>query len=272
MPAQQQQLTGLKTLPPELLQHVTLELGTHSSRNKGICAMEAVAWLAGEAHNHNPGSACPTLTDFIITLNDHLSKQDRNRILKPHLPAFVGTSNGKGAAAIRAAITADWLIRTSLPIWLSDAGWHQEAEKLANVPAPQPAPTHMDANRLLKTLAIVQYTTTLANPQVAVTAQANAIVRESGTHAAASVHSVPANAADIAAASASLMIAKAQDVTETIEKIQDSLTALLEKLSSKNPEPPAMDERHHQNALTFPHMRIPSTTTETTKDHSALLT
>ena len=270
MPPQQQNLTGLKVLPPELLQHVSLDMGTHSSRTKGVCAMETVAWMAGEPHNHKPGSACPILTDFIITLNDHLSTQDRNRILKPHLPGFVGTSRGKAAAAIRAAITADWLIRTSLPIWLSDAGWHQEANKLANTPAPQPAPTHIAANWLLRTLADVHHTTTLTNPPIIVTAQANAIVRESGTLAAAGVHSVPAKAADIAAASASLMIKRAQDVTETAKKIQDSLNTLLEQLSSKNPEPPVINTHQYENILALPYMRMPSTTPKQAKDHTTL--
>lgn len=70
-------------LPPLGFFGIDLRRGAHTSREQGVCAMEAAAWLAGEPHSDQPQCACPVIAAFVIAWNDALpTDEDRNRILK----------------------------------------------------------------------------------------------------------------------------------------------------------------------------------------------
>ena len=78
-----------KTLPSDIV----LLKGWHRERDQGVCAMEAVAWLAGETHGESPVCACPTYSGFLRRLNDAEwpSDADRTEALLPILPLMLGT-------------------------------------------------------------------------------------------------------------------------------------------------------------------------------------
>jgi len=76
-----------------LLDGTALQYGAHSRREDGMCAMELVAYIAGEPHSYEPACASELLTGYTIRINDHMRTSER-RNLKPFLPRIVGTRVG----------------------------------------------------------------------------------------------------------------------------------------------------------------------------------
>lgn len=68
-----------------------LEYGDHTHREQGMCAMEWVAFLAGENHTDEPKCVDPILVSFFITLNDRMNENDR-QLLRPYLARTIGTN------------------------------------------------------------------------------------------------------------------------------------------------------------------------------------
>lgn len=60
---------------------------------EGVCLMEAVSWVAGEAHSDHPRCACPVLTIIGIDINDAADDIGRQRLI-PAIPALVGSKTG----------------------------------------------------------------------------------------------------------------------------------------------------------------------------------
>jgi hypothetical protein len=114
-----------------LLDTITLEDGAHDADEGKYCAMELVAYLAGEPHSANPKCASRALTDFLINLNDTWTEVDRQK-LKPFLPRVIGTA-GDGQEHARGYLAIDWLIRTYTPAWLDLAGCAVEAAELRSL-------------------------------------------------------------------------------------------------------------------------------------------
>lgn len=54
-------------LPVIGLDGIVLKEGSHEARERGVCAMEAVAWLAGEKHSDAPRCACPVILHRGVT-------------------------------------------------------------------------------------------------------------------------------------------------------------------------------------------------------------
>src|ERR1700680_1196735 len=52
-------------LTNEQLERMVLASGSHGDRSHGLCAMEVVAWLAGEKHSDHPECASPVIAAFI---------------------------------------------------------------------------------------------------------------------------------------------------------------------------------------------------------------
>jgi hypothetical protein len=114
---------------------ITLAKGGHNSREEGVCAMEAVAWIAGEPHSDSPQCASPAIAAFMRSWNDSLPDGDRDRLLKPYLAKLIGSRGTAAAEERRGWLAMDWLIRTFAPAWLSlvhDLSPHAEA--LRNLP------------------------------------------------------------------------------------------------------------------------------------------
>jgi hypothetical protein len=114
------------------LDSLILLLGSHSTRDDGVCAMEAVAWLAGEPHSDRPACACPVIASFVRAMNDQLPDEERGR-LKPYLAKLVGTRLTKAVELKRAFYLADSAVRVFAPLALRAAGLTKEAEKLESL-------------------------------------------------------------------------------------------------------------------------------------------
>ena len=98
-----------------------LDRGGHKTAAEGMCAMEAVAHLAGEPWSDQPDCACPVIAAFLRGWNDNLADGRRTDLLRPLLPRIVGTRR-REAEPIRSIMAADWLVRACAPAWTRLAG------------------------------------------------------------------------------------------------------------------------------------------------------
>jgi hypothetical protein len=124
-------MTIIDTRLSELLNGGILAKSSHPSFEDGACAMEWVAYLAGEGHTDAPECASPVLRSFCISLNDQWDAVNRQRLV-PFLPRMVGTA-GDGQEEARSFLALDWLIRTYTPAWLDLAGLAVEAQALRDL-------------------------------------------------------------------------------------------------------------------------------------------
>jgi len=97
---------------------ITLSSGGHNSRESGVCAMEAVAWMAGEPHSDRPQCVSPMIAEFLRSWNDSLSDESRTELIAPLLSMTIGTRTTPEAEETRGWKVLDWMIRVSLPTWL----------------------------------------------------------------------------------------------------------------------------------------------------------
>ena len=98
---------------------IMLMYGGHRSRSDGVCAMEAVAWLAGEPHSDRPRCVSPLIASFMRAWNDGLpDNESRTRLLGPLLPLTINTRSTNEVEDRRAWMMLDWLVRTALPLSL----------------------------------------------------------------------------------------------------------------------------------------------------------
>ncbi len=105
------------TLHDKLEQITTLARGKHDE-GEAMCAMEAVAWLAGEPWSDAPQCASPVIAAFMRSWNDALPDTDRARLLLPLLPDVIGTRTTDADDETRAWMATDWLVRVNAPAWL----------------------------------------------------------------------------------------------------------------------------------------------------------
>ena len=121
----------MTTLTTEELETITLKSGSHATREEGVCAMEAVAWLAGEPHSDAPECASPVIGAFLRSWNDALpTDEGRQRLLRPLLPLVIGTRADNATELWRSYMALDWLVRVHTPAWLRLAGLDDHAEAL----------------------------------------------------------------------------------------------------------------------------------------------
>ena len=110
---------------------IILKEGAHDSISDGMCAMEAVAWLAGEPHSDAPACACPVVAKFVTRLNDRISDDvTRTELLRPILPKIIGTRAGREAMIKRGFIAADYAVRVFSPMALEARGGMDAAKAL----------------------------------------------------------------------------------------------------------------------------------------------
>ena len=117
------------------LDAIELSTGQHDGPDDGACAVEAAAYLAGEAWSDHPECVSPVIGAFVRRFNDGLrSDADRNRLLKPIVPMIIGTASTDAAELRRAWLATDWLVRVYAPAWLRLAGLTFRAKRLAGLP------------------------------------------------------------------------------------------------------------------------------------------
>jgi len=118
----------------EKLKTIELLNGPHAAREDGMCAMEAVAWLAGEPHTDRPACACPVIASAVQVINDRIhDTAERTALLVPLLPRVVGTRAGAEIELKRTFIAADYAVRVLAPIGLRACGLTEIADRLATL-------------------------------------------------------------------------------------------------------------------------------------------
>lgn len=117
------------------LKDIVLKHGSHTDRSNGLCAMEVVAWAAGEPHSDRPICACPVIGAMVRQLNDFIDDDGlRTRLLRPVLLQLVGSVASRPITIRRGFIAADFAVRVVAPIGLEAAGLKGEAAKLRALP------------------------------------------------------------------------------------------------------------------------------------------
>ncbi|MGY2048866.1 GcrA family cell cycle regulator [Methylobacterium sp. JK268] len=94
--------------------------------------LERVAGLIGSVGMPDP-RACEVLAEASLTLHERLPESERP-ILLPLLPRLLGSRGSAALAARRAAVAADWLLRSHAPAWLRQAGLSEAADRLTALP------------------------------------------------------------------------------------------------------------------------------------------
>ena len=98
---------------------VSLRPGCHETREEGVCAMEAAAWLAGEPHSDKPKCVSLMISRFMRSWNDALpNNADRDRLLLPLIPRILNTATGLDDDRTRSYLAMDWLVRVCTVSWL----------------------------------------------------------------------------------------------------------------------------------------------------------
>lgn len=133
-----------------LIEQHPLRRGAHTTRTDGMCAMEMVAWLAGEPHSDEPRCACPVIAAFVRACNDTLHDDARNRYLRPLVPQLVNTRGSAADERARGLLVCDALVRTFVPAWLSRHHRAGEAALLTALPALVDAETLRAGHRALE--------------------------------------------------------------------------------------------------------------------------
>ena len=114
----------------KLSQITALDSGNHDATSGAMCAMEAVAWIAGEPWSDAPQCASPVISQFMRSWNDALPDADRTRVLLPLLPEIIGTRTTETDEQTRAWMATDWAVRVCTPRWLREAGLMDHAVRL----------------------------------------------------------------------------------------------------------------------------------------------
>ena len=60
------------------LGEIHLSSGAHNNIENGYCAMELVAYAAGEPFSDHPNCVCPVIAAFLRNWNDSLKDDERN--------------------------------------------------------------------------------------------------------------------------------------------------------------------------------------------------
>ena len=119
----------------KFIEENSLRSGAHSPESKTFCALEAVAYVAGEPWSDHPSCACPVISAFLRSWNDSLpTDADRDRLLKPLVPKLVGSKATIAIEKKRAIMATDWFIRVHLPAWLRLAGLPAQADAISSLP------------------------------------------------------------------------------------------------------------------------------------------
>ena len=109
-----------------------LRAGHSDTPDGGACAMDAVNWLVHGKHGDEPKCACPIITAFVISGNDAMPDDVRQRLL-PYLHRIAGSiSSDHEAARVRVL----WLaaVRVFAPMGLDVARMHGAATLLRALP------------------------------------------------------------------------------------------------------------------------------------------
>jgi len=114
----------------EAVEAAGLKKGAHKASEAGMCALEAVAWLAEEPHSDSPQCACPVIASFVRRLNDIMTNGERKELV-PLLQGIIGTKGSSELERKRGFACADWAVRVILPMRLDHYAQTEGLESLA---------------------------------------------------------------------------------------------------------------------------------------------
>jgi hypothetical protein len=101
---------------PMDLSTIKLDKGAHAKPEKGMCLMEAVAYVQRQPFNDHPKCVSPVLGAYGRSLNDCLPDDERQRLV-PLIPGLINTA-GDGKDETRAWIAVNWFVRTYTPTFM----------------------------------------------------------------------------------------------------------------------------------------------------------
>ena len=124
-----------KTTPASTLDLDTLHLasGGHSSPDKGMCVMEAVAFMAKESFSDHPACACPVIAAVLRRWNDKLDDKKRQE-LKRYIVPLIGSKSTPEVERSRKFVIVDWSLRIVTVHFLRDAKLNEHAEIIEALP------------------------------------------------------------------------------------------------------------------------------------------
>jgi hypothetical protein len=169
----------------------TLRHGSHESPQHGLCAMEWVAYLAGEKHSDYPSCVDLALRGFAIGLNDNLP-DDLRQQLRPYLVRMIGTADD-GRSEERRYAVADWAIHVPAAQAQVRVGRNDLAEKLRAIPEVRDVISALEAGRVARGVA---------HPHAHADAAAHAAVAAAHAAVAAGIARAARAASDAAKAAA----------------------------------------------------------------------
>ena len=114
------------------LSNVTIKNGKHTTREEGMCVMEAVAFAANEPHSDHPQCACPALGAYARRLNDAYwlgGDDERTKALRPAIMALVGSRSTDEVYWRRGFFFADCAVRELAPLALESRADRRERWK-----------------------------------------------------------------------------------------------------------------------------------------------
>jgi hypothetical protein len=111
----------------------TLAHGSHTNPEDGRCAMEWVAFIAGEPHTDQPACVDVALRRFGVGLNDNLP-DDLRQQLRPYLARMIGTADD-GRTQERLYLLADWAIRHAAAAAQDAVGRTDLGDRLRAIPS-----------------------------------------------------------------------------------------------------------------------------------------
>jgi len=209
-------------------QVTALYSGAHAANGAEMCAMEAVAFVAGEPWSDHPQCACPVIGAFMRAWNDGLPDADRTRLLLPLVPKLVGTRSTPEVESARAWMAVDWLTRTQTVAWLRLAKLDTHADAVAAL--PELTATTWDACKATVAAArAAAWAAARAAAGAAAGAAARDAARDAARAAAGATAGDPARVAAGAAAGAAAGDA-ARALTPTVAMLQESAVKLVERM------------------------------------------
>ena len=212
------------TNPANQQEPITLLLGSHPTRERGMCALEAVAFLAGEAHSDSPGCACTVMASYYKKLNDSCwsSDQARTNAMWPAVLALLNSKADRTTEQARGLALADFAIRTCLLDRAKMKGWTELVTVVEQLSPIVDKKSALEARDKLKTTAA--FTADAAAYAVAATdaaayaADAAAVATYTAAYAAAyAAYAVVSNAAAAADADQYLVKAVQQGIKILLE-------------------------------------------------------
>src|SRR5258708_4095876 len=103
----------------ERLEGLVLKSGGHSAPDKGMCVIEAFAFVRGIPHPDQPPCVSPIIAGFLRSWNDALPDDEtRTRLLVPLIPDLLDTATTAADERTRSWLAFDWLVRVNAPAWM----------------------------------------------------------------------------------------------------------------------------------------------------------